>query len=65
MPNKKKCASEWKALGYPSYKACVGYGSETQKAGTSSKEQSDKVGWDIAGSKNARMKNKIKKQSKY
>jgi hypothetical protein len=34
-----------------------------QEAGTSSKKEQDKVGWDIAKSKNVRMKRKLKKQS--
>ena len=66
MPNREKCAKEWKQMNYRSMEDCMNYGKpKTQKAGTSAKQQNDKVGWDIAGSKNARMKNKIKKQSKY
>jgi len=35
-----------------------------QKAGTSSKEEQSKVGWDIAKSKNVRTKAKLKKEAK-
>ena len=34
-----------------------------QKAGTSSKDEQDRVGTDIAKSKNVRMKKRLKKQS--
>ena len=34
-----------------------------QEAGTSSKEEQSKVGWDIAKSKNVRTKKRLKKQS--
>ena len=66
MPSKNKCAKEWKQMNYKSIEDCMGYGKpKTQKAGTSAKQQSDKVGWDMAGSKNARMKKKLKQQSGY
>ena len=65
MPSKAKCAKEWKKLGYSSAAACRNYKPKTQKAGTSSKQEQDKVGWDMAKSKNARMKNRLKKQASY
>jgi len=66
MPDKKTCAKEWKKLGYSSVTACRNYKkpAKTQKAGTSAKEQQDKIGWDMAESKNWRMKRKLKRQSK-
>ena len=64
MPSKDKCAKEWKKMNYESMEDCMNYGkSKTQKAGTSAKEELDRVGWDMAKSKNVRMKNKLKKQS--
>ena len=66
MPSKTKCAKEWKKLGYSSESACRGYKkpAKTQKAGTSAKEEQDKIGWDMAESKNVRMKNRFKRISK-
>ena len=64
MPSKNKCAKEWKQMNYKSMEDCMSYGKpKTQKAGTSAKEQNDKVGWDLAEAKNARMKKKLKQQS--
>ena len=65
MPSKTKCAKEWKKLGYSSAADCMNYKkpAKTQKAGTSAKEQQDKIGWDMAKSKNVRMKNRLKKQA--
>jgi hypothetical protein len=66
MPSKNKCAKEWKKMNYKSMEDCMNYGkAKPQKASTSSKEQQDKIGWDMAKSKNVRMKNKLKKQSGY
>ena len=68
MPSKSKCASSWKQLGYKNMKDCMNYGkpAKAQKAGESAAEQKDRVGWDIAGSKNARMKKRMKaRSSKY
>ena len=36
---------------------------KAQKAGESATDQKDRVGWDMAGSKNARMKKRIKKRA--
>ena len=66
MPDKKTCAKEWKKLGYSSAAACRNYKepAKTQKAGTSSKAEQDKIMWDMAESKNWRMKRKLKRQAK-
>ena len=65
MPSKEKCAKEWKKMNYESMEDCMNYGkAKTQKAGTSAKEQQDKIGWDMAKSKNWRMKRKLKRQAK-
>ena len=69
MPSLKICKKEWKKRGYSSLRDCTDYRgksktSETQKAGTSAKEEQYKVGWDIAKSKNVRMKAKLKKEAK-
>ena len=66
MPSKTKCAKEWKKLGYSSIADCIDYKkpAKTQKAGTSAKEEQDKIGWDMAESKNWRMKRKLKRQAK-
>ena len=65
MPSKAKCDKDWKKLGYSSAAACKNYKkpAKAQKAGTSAKEQRSKVGWDMAESKNWRMKRKLKRQS--
>ena len=63
MPSKAKCDKDWKKLGYSSATACKNYKPETQKARTSAEQEQDKVGWDMAKSKNARMKNRLKKQA--
>ena len=63
MPDKETCAKEWKKLGYSSAAACRNYKPKTQKAGTSAKDEQSKVGWDIAKSKNVRMKKRLKGQS--
>ena len=47
MPSKEKCAKEWKKLGYSSAAACRDYKPKTQKAGTSSKAEQDKIMWDM------------------
>mgnify|MGYP003137017853 CR=1 FL=1 len=66
MPNKKICAKEWKQMNYKSMEDCMNYGKpKTQKAGTSASQQNDIIGWDMAESKNARMKKKLKQQSGY
>jgi hypothetical protein len=65
MPSKEKCAKEWKKMNYKSMEDCMNYGkAKPQKAGTSAKEQQDKIGWDMAESKNWRMKRKLKRQAK-
>ena len=67
MPSKAKCKTGWKKMGYKSASDCMSYGkkkmAKTQKAGTSAKSEQDKVGWDMAKSKNVRMKNRLKKQA--
>ena len=65
MPSKSKCASSWKQLGYKNMKDCMNYGkpAKAQKAGESAADQKDRVGWDMAGSKNARMKKRMKKRA--
>ena len=58
-----KCKN-WKKLGYKNSSQCRGsIRADTQKAGTSAKREQDKVGGDIAKSKNVRMKNRLKKQA--
>tara|TARA_R100001082_G_scaffold42170_1_gene22460 strand:- start:21680 stop:22021 length:342 start_codon:yes stop_codon:yes gene_type:complete len=66
MPSKTKCDKDWKKLGYTSAAACKNYKkpAKPQKAGTSSKQEQDKIGWDMAESKNVRMKNRFKRISK-
>ena len=63
MPSKEKCAKEWKKLGYSSAAACRNYKPKTQKAGTSSESEQNKVGKDMAKSNNWRMKRRLKRQA--
>ena len=68
MPSITKCKN-WKSMGYKSASDCMSYGkkkmAKTQKAGTSAKDEQSKVGWDMAKSKNVRMKKRLKRQSSY
>ena len=66
MPSKAKCKIMVSEGEYKNMKDCMSYGkkmSKTQKADTSAKDQSAKVGMDIAKSKNFRMKKRLKKEA--
>lgn len=67
MPSKAKCKMGWKKMGYKSMSDCMSYGEKkmgkTQKAGTSAKEEQNRVGMDVGKSENVRMKNKLKRQA--
>ena len=66
MPSKEKCKTMvGPGKKYKSMSDCMSYGGKkmckAQKAGTSAKAEQDMVGTAMAKSKNARMKNRIKK----
>ena len=66
MPSKAMCKTMvGPGKKYKSMADCMSYGGKkmgkTQKAGTSAKAKKDMVGTAMAKSKNARMKNRIKK----
>ena len=63
MPNKEKCKTDWKKMGYESVKDCKDYGKKKTQSASSSKDEQNMVGDAIAKSKNARMKKRLKKNS--
>jgi|TARA_X000001382_G_scaffold28692_1_gene18260 hypothetical protein len=68
MPSKAKCKTMvGPGKKYKSMSDCMSYGGKkmgkAQKAGTSAKSEQDMVGTAMAKSKNARMKNRLKKQA--
>tara|TARA_R100000900_G_scaffold66503_1_gene53269 strand:+ start:263 stop:490 length:228 start_codon:yes stop_codon:yes gene_type:complete len=68
MPSKAKCkVMVGPGKKYKTMSECMNYGEKkmgkAQKAGTSAKLEQDMVGTAMAKSKNARMKNRLKKQA--
>ena len=68
MPSRAKCKSMvGPGKKYKSMADCMSYGGKkmgkTQKAGTSAKEEQNRVGMDVGKSENVRMKNKLKRQA--
>ena len=63
MPDSKTCKTGWKKMGYESEEDCTSYGKKkgkTQKGSSSVKDEKAMVSKDMANSKNARMRNRLK-----